>query len=271
MAAILLVAAVAGAQLLSQTAATSDRLIDKVQPARAEALRLQTALVGQESGVRGSALTGEAEFLQPYTEGVRLENTYARTMSGLISHDQQLTEDLRRLREAAADWRRHCAKPLITVGEAGPAREREPVNMEEGRRAFDHIRTQTGCWLWTGSCNGEGQSGYGQVSCEGRTQLVHHVVFRLLVGEVPEGFQVRHADPWGRHFTLCRNPDHLEAVPKREALRRRGGESARARGTHCPHGHAYPPENSYLDPRGFRQCRTCRAERGTSRRVPRAV
>jgi hypothetical protein len=106
---------------------------------------------------------------------------------------------------------------------------------------------------------------------EGKTQLVHRVVFRLLVGEIPEGFQVRHADPWGWHFTLCCNPDHLEAVPKKEALRRRDWESARARRTHCLHGHAYTPENSYLDPRGFRQCRTCRAERVRSRRVPRAV
>ncbi|MEU9456018.1 HNH endonuclease [Streptomyces sp. NPDC048277] len=97
------------------------------------------------------------------------------------------------------------------------------------------------------------------------------MVFRLLVGEIPEGFQVRHADPWGRHFTLCCNPDHLEAVPKKEALRRRDWESARATRTHWPHGHAYTPESLYLDPRGFRQRRTWRSERGKSRRVPRAV
>ncbi|MBC7324493.1 MAG: HNH endonuclease [Moorella sp. (in: Bacteria)] len=99
------------------------------------------------------------------------------------------------------------------------------------------VDPETGCWLWTGSCN-EGQSGYGQVSYEGEAQLVHRVVFRLLVGDIPEGFQVRHADAWGRHFTLCCNPDHLEAVPKKEALRRRDWESARARRTHRPHGHA---------------------------------
>ncbi|WP_420706117.1 HNH endonuclease [Streptomyces sp. NRRL S-455] len=50
------------------------------------------------------------------------------------------------------------------------------------------------------------------------------MVFRLPVGEIPEGFQVRHADPRERHFTLCCNPDHLEAAPKKEALR-----------THRPH------------------------------------
>ncbi|GLW49651.1 hypothetical protein Stsp02_53120 [Streptomyces sp. NBRC 14336] len=130
------------------------------------------------------------------------------------------------------------------------------------------VDPETGCWLWTGSCIGEEQSGYGQVSYEGRTQLVHRVVFRLLVGETPEGFQVRRADPWGRQFTLCCNPGHLEAVPHKEVLRRRDWESARARRTHRPHGHAYTLENSYLDPRGFRQCR---AERGKSRRVPRAL
>ena len=36
-------------------------------------------------------------------------------------------------------------------------------------------------------------------------------------------------------------------------------------------GHEYTPENSYLDPRGFRQCRTCRAERVKSRQVPPAM
>lgn len=146
-----------------------------------------------------------------------------------------------------------------------------PSDLPSRMAANIEVNPETGCWLWTGSCNGKGQSGYGQVSYEGKTQLVHRVVFGLLVGEIPEGFRVRHADPWGRHFTLCCNPDHLEAVPKKEALRRRDWESARARRTHCPHGHAYTPETSYLDPRGFRQCRTCRAERVKSRRVPRAV
>ncbi|MFE9650618.1 HNH endonuclease [Streptomyces sp. NPDC006365] len=53
---------------------------------------------------------------------------------------------------------------------------------------------------------GEGPSGYGQVSYEGKTQLVHRVVFRLLVGEIPEGFQVRHADPGDgiTHFAATR-------------------------------------------------------------------
>jgi hypothetical protein len=57
----------------------------------------------------------------------------------------------------------------------------------------------------------------------------------------------------------------LEAVTGQEALGRRDWVRARARRTHCRHGHAYTPENSYVDPRGFRQCRACRSERGKSR------
>ncbi|QYX76463.1 HNH endonuclease [Streptomyces akebiae] len=127
------------------------------------------------------------------------------------------------------------------------------------------VDSESGCWLWTGSCNRESPSGYGTVAYQGKTQLVHRVVFKLLVGEIPEGFQVSHAEPRGPNHTRCCNPHHLEAVTREEALRRRDWERARARRTHCRHGHEYTPENTYLDPRGFRQCRACRSERDKSR------
>lgn len=50
----------------------------------------------------------------------------------------------------------------------------------------------------------------------------------------------------------------------REALSR-FWERARAWRTHCRHGHEYTPENTYLDPRGFRRCRACRSEKNKSR------
>jgi hypothetical protein len=82
---------------------------------------------------------------------------------------------------------------------------------------------ESGCWLWTGSCNRDGPSRYGTVSYQRKTQLVHRVVFKLLVGEIPKGFQVSHAEPRGSHHTRCCNPHHLEAVTREEALRRRKG------------------------------------------------
>lgn len=32
--------------------------------------------------------------------------------------------------------------------------------------------------------------------------------------------------------------------------------------THCRRGHEWTPENTYIDPRGYRQCRTCRGRVG---------
>ncbi|MGP4087379.1 HNH endonuclease [Streptomyces sp. KR55] len=148
--------------------------------------------------------------------------------------------------------------------------KREPGGLPAERLAKPRGQQDRGgpgvrCWLWTGSCNREGPSGYGTVYYQGKRQLVHRVVFKLLVGEIPEGFQVSHAEPRGSNHTRCCNPHHLEAVTREEALRRRDWERARARRAHCRHGHEYTPENTYLDPRGFRQCRACRSEKNKSR------
>lgn len=37
--------------------------------------------------------------------------------------------------------------------------------------------------------------------------------------------------------------------------------------TECPQGHPYDKENSYVDPRGYMQCRTCRNDRMKARRA----
>ncbi|WP_443034927.1 HNH endonuclease [Streptomyces sp. BE133] len=140
-----------------------------------------------------------------------------------------------------------------------------PSDLPSRMASKTEVDSESGCWLWTGSCNREGPSGYGQVFYQGKTDLVHRVVFKLLVGEIPEGFQVTHAEPRPCHHNRCCSPNHLEAVAKEEALARSDWERARARRTHCRHGHEYMPENTYLDPRGFRQCRTCRRERNKSR------
>lgn len=51
------------------------------------------------------------------------------------------------------------------------------------------VDSESGCWLWTGSCNREGPSGYGTVAYQGKTQLVHRVVFELLVGRSWKDFR----------------------------------------------------------------------------------
>ena len=60
------------------------------------------------------------------------------------------------------------------------------------------------------------------------------------------------------------NPDHLEPVTRGENLHR-GAHRNKVK-THCPQGHEYTPENTYVwGDRNFRQCRTCTRERGRKR------
>jgi hypothetical protein len=106
----------------------------------------------------------------------------------------------------------------------------------------------TGCWLWLAQVS---RDGYGKFKYIGG-QLAHRFAYETARGPVPEGLELDH---------LCRqrscvNPDHLEAVTRRENARRglRGSLT-----THCPHGHEYTPENTYSNPKGGRVCRACRS------------
>lgn len=127
-----------------------------------------------------------------------------------------------------------------------------------------HYYNGTPCWVWTG-CRNNGR-GYGQFRVggrlDGKTKLVHRLVYDLLVGPIPEGLQLDHLC---RNRACC-NPAHLEPVTQEENRRRglRGGLN-----THCLNGHEYTPENTYhykgKPGRGReRVCRTCTRERNKS-------
>lgn len=103
------------------------------------------------------------------------------------------------------------------------------------------------CWLWQGRLT---ESGYARFSLKDRETRVHRASYEAFVGPIPPELVIDH---------LCRNrscvnPTHLEPVSTRENVRR--GE--RACVTHCPRGHEYTPENTYICARGTRSCRECR-------------
>lgn len=114
---------------------------------------------------------------------------------------------------------------------------------------------ETGCLLWTGARN---SSGYGLIRVHNYPHLVHRVAWELENGPIGDGMTIDHVWARGCFNRNCANVAHMEVVTSRENTLR--GNSAAARNavkTHCPKGHPYDDQNTYLDPRGKRNCRTC--------------
>ncbi|MFF1699418.1 CHASE3 domain-containing protein [Streptomyces sp. NPDC058257] len=138
---LVVIGTVVGARLLGQTAEVTDQLVDRLQPARTQAYRLQTALVNQETGVRGYAITADRQFLDPFTQGKRDEARAAARLRDLVGDRPRLMADLDAVQREAADWRRAYAEPLVSEVTPGEPRSVAEENAGRGKEVFDGIRT----------------------------------------------------------------------------------------------------------------------------------
>ncbi|MDX3575967.1 HNH endonuclease signature motif containing protein [Streptomyces sp. FL07-04A] len=116
-------------------------------------------------------------------------------------------------------------------------------------------KSANGCWIYTGTLD---KDGYATFSMHGvGTRRVHRLMYEAKVGSIPEGMEIDHLC----RVRNCVNPEHLEAVTRREnSLRSESFAAINARKTHCIHGHEFTSENTYTKPNGHRQCRQCGRE-----------
>jgi len=112
-----------------------------------------------------------------------------------------------------------------------------------------------GCWNWTGALT---SSGYGNFGINRVNFIAHRLSYEWLVGEIKENLDLDHLCRNRR----CVNPNHLEPVTRRVNLLRGNTIPAEhSKKTHCPQGHAYTKENTYIYPKtNSRYCRICRAK-----------
>jgi signal transduction histidine kinase len=136
-----LTGAAASAVLLGRTDAVTRELTDNIQPARASAYRLQSALRDQETALRGYVISADRQFLGPWDDGQRVEREAAANVRALVGGRANLLADLHAIEQAGAAWRGSYAQPLIdTVIPGAPS----VVNIEtadRGKAEFDRIRT----------------------------------------------------------------------------------------------------------------------------------
>ncbi len=94
-----------------------------------------------------------------------------------------------------------------------------------------------------------------------KTHKVHLLVLEAFVGPRPLGLVARHLDDDPSNNSL----ENLEWGTYQDNTfdRVRNGHDGNARKTHCPAGHPYSEENTYVRPDGQkkRDCRICRARR----------
>jgi len=125
-----------------------------------------------------------------------------------------------------------------------------------------HIDDKTGCWNWTGYT----LNGYGRTSLflhgKWKTCSVHRLsaVNFLSFDNDSKLFVMHRCDN-----RKCFNPDHLMIGDNFDNMKDASlkgrlnpfGSVARNKGkTHCPKGHEYSPENTYIY-EGQRHCKQC--------------
>ena len=117
--------------------------------------------------------------------------------------------------------------------------------------SFLNVDSVSKCWNWNGSHT---RKGYAKFWWNNKTELAMHFSYETFVGPIPEGLEPDHLCK----NKGCSNPDHLEAVTRRENLVR--GDSPvgiNARKTHCTNGHVFSTENTRINKDGSRACREC--------------
>lgn len=115
------------------------------------------------------------------------------------------------------------------------------------------IVQENGCCLWP-----MGKTrGYGRVSYEGRSHMVHRLLYEHFVGRVPEGM---HLDHIVCDTPACGNFAHVIPAWPTDNMQRGSttvvGNHYGAR-THCKSGHPFKGDN-LIQGKRQRFCRTCR-------------
>ncbi|MGA5323304.1 ATP-binding protein [Streptomyces seoulensis] len=137
---VLVLLGATGGWALARTATISDNLVDVKSPALTTSIRLESALLNQETGIRGYGLTGTADFLDPYREGLGQQKTYTKTLAALLRGNPARLSDLKDVEDRIEAWQAQIARPVAS----SPAGKPSPLATDSaarGKSTFDAVRT----------------------------------------------------------------------------------------------------------------------------------
>ena len=112
-----------------------------IDPAALYAQELDTALINQETGVRGYALSAQQSYLAPYTDGQAEEKSAIASLQAVIARLPGARADLASVTSQAHYWRAHYAQPTISeVTSTG--KPLVSIDIATGKTDFDALRTR---------------------------------------------------------------------------------------------------------------------------------
>ncbi|GAB3735428.1 ATP-binding protein [Amycolatopsis oliviviridis] len=128
-------AIVAGSLALTNLTDSRARLLDVTGPQVLQSTSLATAMLNQETGVRGYILAGRREFLEPYQEGLRAQEAAVAELWRLGAiPGTAIGDDLDRVLRAATTWRRAVIEPVLAGAPATGAQ------VDASKPLFDEVR-----------------------------------------------------------------------------------------------------------------------------------
>jgi signal transduction histidine kinase len=138
--ALLIAAIVVGALAVRSADSARNRVVNVLSPAALHGSRLYSALLNQETGLRGYLLSAQRPYLQPYVTGIADQDAEVRALQPLLRGLPAANTDLAVTVQRINSWRSGYAAPAI----ARVAASGQPLpggTIATGKAQFDGVRT----------------------------------------------------------------------------------------------------------------------------------
>jgi signal transduction histidine kinase len=137
-----------GLALLANNKLNAQRqvVLDRVEPTLLAALKLENALINEETGVRGYVLSGKTQSLEPYEEGLEAEAQAYREIQQQVNFGggTAVSADVRMVHARAQAWQTQFVTPILQRTRAGHTGSIPPTLSGKGlfsatRIALEHL------------------------------------------------------------------------------------------------------------------------------------
>ncbi|MBB5867660.1 signal transduction histidine kinase [Allocatelliglobosispora scoriae] len=132
--------AVATAVEASKSREAVDAALNRIGPVRTTSEQLMTKVVDQETGIRGYAVSGAADDLQPYRDGIVAAKELTGQIEAALTDRPDLRDQLREVTTRTESWRTAVAAPVIAAGGRGDLAGARALVNDAARQRFDAIR-----------------------------------------------------------------------------------------------------------------------------------